>query len=62
MPNGLKASGGEVEGSRSAVTEEPHSGSQALGLYQSVDNGDRHQVKRIIVKRVAAFSAEASSS
>lgn len=32
------------------------------GSYQSIDNGERHQVKHIVVKPGAALAAETSSS
>ena len=45
-----EAAGGEAEDGGAAGDRGSHQGARPWGSYQSVDNGDRHQVKRIIVK------------
>ena len=45
-----EAAGREAEDGGAAGDRGSHQGSRPWGSYQSVDNGDRHQVKRIIVK------------
>ena len=45
-----EAAGGETEDVAPQVTEDHIKVHRPWGSYQSVDNGDRHQVKRIIVK------------
>ena len=48
--NGLKRLVGRLKGVAPQVTEDHLKVHRPWGSYQSVDNGERHQVKRIIVK------------
>jgi len=54
----VKESPKDVPGGRASGYRTSHQGASSLGSYQSVDNGDRHQVKRIIVKPGSRLSLQ----
>ena len=56
--NGLKRLVGKLKNVAPQVTEDHLKVHRPWGSYQSVDNGDRHQVKRIIVKPGSRLSLQ----